>query len=262
VRGVSLDITARKLAELDAQQKQKEVTHLGRLAVLGELSGALAHELNQPLTAILSNAQAARRFLERQPPDLAEIDEILRDIVDEDRRAGEVIQRLRRLFDKGGTPRTLVDLNQLTRDVIRLLRNDLINHGIAVHTELSATPVIASADAVQLQQVLINLLMNACDAMAGAAPDDAVIVVRCATVGTEDEAVQLSVVDRGAGIPGADLAHIFDPFYTTKERGMGLGLSICRNIVAAHDGQLWAENNPDVGASVHLRLPQAKAHPA
>jgi PAS domain S-box-containing protein len=262
VRGVSLDITARKLAELDAQQKQKEVTHLGRLAVLGELSGALAHELNQPLTAILSNAQAARRFLERQPPDLAEIDEILRDIVDEDRRAGEVIQRLRRLFDKGGTPRTLVDLNQLTRDVIRLLRNDLINHGIAVHTELSATPAIASADAVQLQQVLINLLMNACDAMAGAAPDNAVIVVRCATVGADGEALQLSVVDRGAGIPAADLAHIFDPFYTTKERGMGLGLSICRNIVAAHDGQLWAENNPDVGASVHLRLPQAKAHPA
>jgi PAS domain S-box-containing protein len=255
VRGVSLDITARKLAELDAQQKQKEVTHLGRLAVLGELSGALAHELNQPLTAILSNAQAARRFLERQPPDLAEVDDILRDIVDEDRRAGEVIQRLRSLFNKGGTPRALVDLNQLTRDVIRLLRNDLINHGIAVRTELTAVPAIASADAVQLQQVLINLLMNACDAMAGVAPDDAVIVVRSAAAG--DAAVQLSVIDHGAGIPAAELAHIFEPFYTTKERGMGLGLSICRNIIAAHDGQLWAENNPAGGASVHLRLPLA-----
>ncbi|MYN40953.1 PAS domain-containing protein [Duganella sp. FT109W] len=257
VRGVSLDITARKQAELDALQRQKEVTHLSRVAVLGELSGALAHELNQPLTAILSNAQAARRFLERQPPDLAEVDEILRDIIDEDRRAGEVIQRLRRLFDKGETPRAPVDLNFLTRDVIRLLRNDLINHGIAVRTELTAPHAVASADAVQLQQVLINLLMNACDAMAGAAPDEAVIVVRSAPAGAA--AVQLSVIDHGAGIPAAALAHIFEPFYTTKERGMGLGLSICRNIVAAHHGQLWAENNPGGGASVHLRLPLATA---
>jgi PAS domain S-box-containing protein len=259
VRGVSLDITARKLAELDAQQRQKEVTHLSRVAVLGELSGALAHELNQPLTAILSNAQAARRFLERQPPDLDEVDEILRDIVDEDRRAGDVIQRLRRLFDKGETPRALVDLNLLTRDVLRLLRNDLINHGIAVHTELSAAPAVVNGDAVQLQQVLINLLMNACDAMAGAASDDAVIVVRCTPAGAD--AVQLSVIDSGAGIPTAALAQIFDPFYTTKERGMGLGLSICRNIIAAHHGQLWAENNPQHGATVHLRLPLASAEP-
>ena len=255
VRGVSLDITQRKLAELDVQHKQKEVTHLSRLAVLGELSGALAHELNQPLTAILSNAQAAQRFLERQPPDLVEVGEILRDIVDEDKRAGEVIQRLRRLFGKGDTPHALVDLNVLARDVIRLLRNDLINHGIAVRTELTADAAIASADAVQLQQVLINLLMNACDAMAGVAPDLAVIVVRSAPAGAD--AIQLSVIDSGSGIPADALARIFDPFYTTKERGMGLGLSICRNIVAAHHGQLWAENNPQGGASVHLRLPLA-----
>src|SRR5471032_47475 len=255
VRGVSLDITQRKLAELDAQQRQKEVTHLSRLAVLGELSGALAHELNQPLTAILSNAQAAVRFLERQPPDLAEVAEILRDIVDEDKRAGEVIQRLRRLFSNGDTARVPVDVNALARDVIRLLRNDLINHGIAVRTELTAGAAVASANAVQLQQVLINLLMNACDAMAGADPDDAVIVVRSAPAG--DDAVQLSVIDAGSGIPAADLAHIFDPFYTTKERGMGLGLSICRNIAAAHHGRLWAENNAGRGASVHLLLPLA-----
>jgi len=260
VRGVSLDITQRKLAELDVQQKQKEVTHLSRLAVLGELSGALAHELNQPLTAILSNAQAAQRFLARQPPDLAEVTEILRDIVDEDQRAGEVIRRLRSLFNKHDGARALVDVNTLARDVIRLLRNDLINHGIAVRTELTATAAVASADAVQLQQVLINLIMNACDAMAGAGPAHAVIVVRSAAAGAH--AVQLSVIDSGAGIPAADLAQIFEPFYTTKERGMGLGLSICRNIVAAHHGRLWAENNAGGGASVHLHLPLAAVEAA
>jgi len=255
VRGVSLDITARKLAELDARQKQKEVTHLSRLAVLGELSGALAHELNQPLTAILSNAQAARRFMAQQPPDLAEVDEILDDIIAEDQRAGAVIERLRRLFDKSETPRAPVHLHRLAEDVIHLLRNDLINHGMVVHTDYAATAATVCADAVQLQQVLINLLMNACDAMAGALPAHAVITVRTAPEGLD--AVRLSVIDSGSGIADADLARIFEPFFSTKARGMGLGLSICRNIVAAHQGRLWADNNPDGGASVHLRLPLA-----
>lgn len=258
VRGVSLDITARKLAELDARQKQKEVTHLSRLAVLGELSGALAHELNQPLTAILSNAQAARRFMAQQPPDLTEVDEILDDIIAEDQRAGAVIERLRRLFDKSETPRAPVNLHRLAEDVIHLLRNDLINHGMVVYTDFAAgadASATVYADAVQLQQVLINLLMNACDAMARALPANAVITVRTAPDGLD--AVRLSVIDSGSGIADADLARIFEPFYTTKARGMGLGLSICRNIVAAHQGRLWAENNPAGGASVHLRLPLA-----
>lgn len=255
VRGVSLDITARKLAELDVQQKQKEVTHLSRLAVLGELSGALAHELNQPLTAILSNAQAARRFIRQQPPDLAEVTEILDDIIAEDQRAGDVIQRLRRLFDNSDTPRAPVDLNRLAHEVLRLLRNDLINHGMVVRTDLAAVDATANVDAVQLQQVLINLIINACDAMAdvAAAGNDAVIVVRSMADGAD--AVRLSVIDSGNGIATANLARIFEPFYTTKAHGMGLGLSICRNIVAAHQGRLWAENNPVGGASVHLRLP-------
>ena len=256
VRGVSLDITARKLAELDAQQKQKEVTHLSRLAVLGELSGALAHELNQPLTAILSNAQAARRFMAQQPPDLVEVTEILDDIIAEDERAGAVIQRLRRLFDNHDTPRAPVHLHQLADGVIHLLRNDLINHGMVVRTDFAAGDDLTNADAVQLQQVLINLLMNACDAMAGVTPAQAMIVVRTAADGPG--AVRLSVIDAGSGIADADLARIFEPFYTTKARGMGLGLSICRNIVAAHQGRLWAENNRGGGASVHLRLPLAR----
>ncbi|RFP08029.1 MULTISPECIES: ATP-binding protein [unclassified Duganella] len=258
VRGVSLDITQRKQAELEVQQKQKEVTHLARVAMLGELSGALAHELNQPLTAILSNAQAARRFLAQPAPDLAEVAEILDDIVDEDKRAGDIIQRLRRLFGKQDTPHQRLAAAELVDGVIRLVRNDLIHHGLTVRTELGEAALTLSADPVQLQQVLINLLMNACDAQAAQAHADGVIVLRCVRDG---DAVQFSVIDRGAGIAPDVLARIFDPFYTTKARGMGLGLSICRSIATAHHGTLWAHNNPDGGASFHLRLPLAEGAP-
>jgi PAS domain S-box-containing protein len=252
LRGVSLDITKRKQAELDLQQKQKEVTHLGRVAMLGELSGALAHELNQPLTAILSNAQAAQRFLAQPAPDLAEVREILGDIVDEDKRAGDIIQRLRRLFGKQDMPRQRLDAGELVIGAVRLLRNDMINHGQTVRAELSEEPLPVAADPVQLQQVMINLLMNASDAQ----QDGGTIVVRSARVG---DAVQISIVDQGTGLAPAVLERLFDPFYTTKERGMGLGLSICRTIIGAHDGRLWAENNPDGGASFHVRLPLAAA---
>jgi PAS domain S-box-containing protein len=252
VRGVSLDITKRKQAEFDVQNKQKEVMHLARVAMLGELSGALAHELNQPLTAILSNAQAAQRFMSRTPVDLAEVAEILQDIVDENKRAGEIIQRLRRLFDKNEAQRVPLAVDELLSGVQRILRNDLIGHGVALQLELEAGPLAVSADRVQLQQVLINLLMNACDAM-GHVPREA-RVVRLRVV-RQDGQVLFSVSDRGTGMDAATLAHVFDPFFTTKQRGMGLGLSICRTIVNAHEGRLWAENNPDGGATFHLLLP-------
>jgi len=256
VRGVSLDITARKQAELELQQKQKEVTHLARVAMLGELSGALAHELNQPLTAILSNAQAARRFLAQPEPDLPEVAEILIDIVAEDKRAGDIIQRLRRLFGKQDMPRQRLDARELADGVIRLVRNDLIQHGLSVRAELGDEPLAIQADPVQLQQVLINLLMNACDAQAAPPASDGVIVLRCARDGAN---ALFSVIDHGAGIAPDLLPRIFDPFTTTKARGMGLGLSICRSIATAHQGTLWAHNNPDGGASFHLRLPLADA---
>ena len=260
VRGVALDITQRKLAELEMQQKQREVTHLARVATLGELSGALAHELNQPLTAILSNAQAAQRFLRQASPDLEEVDAILADIVAEDQRAGEIIRRLRRLFDKREAPQQPVEVNQLVIGVLRLLRNDLLSHGVALSSVLGAGGEQVLADSVQLQQVLINLLMNACDAMATTEAGGKAIGVRTAL--DDDGWVRIVVADRGSGIPGAALEQVFAPFYTTKDSGMGLGLSICRSIVAAHGGQLWAENNPDGGASFHVRLPLAGAEAA
>lgn len=253
VRGVSFDITARKQAELDLRQKQEEIMHLSRVTMLGELSGALAHELNQPLTAILSNAQAAQRFMATDNVDLNELRAILQDIVDEDKRASEVIRRLRRLFDKSEPLRQSVALNELVLDVARILRNDLINHGITLITELAPESPMVCADRVQLQQVLINLIRNAGDAMSLLSGPERLIVVR---IGLACDAMaQVSVIDQGAGIPSESLERIFDPFYTTKEAGMGLGLSICRNIVTANDGHLWGENNPDHGASFHVRLP-------
>ena len=252
VRGVSLDITQRKRAELDVQHKQKEVMHLARVAMLGELSGALAHELNQPLTAILSNAQAAQRFMSRQPVDLDEVREILADIVEEDKRAGEIIRRLRRLFDKNEAARQPVAVDELVAGVARILRNDLINHGVTLALEPMPQPAWVSADQVQLQQVLINLLMNACDAMAASGSAVKTVRLRSALAGGQ---VLLSVSDHGTGIDAATLARIFDPFFTTKQRGMGLGLSICRSIVDSHQGRLWAENNADGGATFHLALP-------
>lgn len=255
VRGVTLDITQRKLAELAMQQKQSEVTHLARVATLGELSGALAHELNQPLTAILSNAQAAQRFLRQPQPDLAEVAEILADIVSEDQRAGEIIRRLRRLFDKQETPRQAVAVNELVAEALRILRNDLLNQGVALATVLEAAGAMVLADSVQLQQVLINLVMNACDATPdGGAKAVAVRSARMPAPGAGGR-VRISVADRGSGIAPGALEQVFEPFYTTKEHGMGLGLSICRSIVAAHGGRLWAENNADGGASFHVELP-------
>ena len=252
-RGVAFDITARKRAELDVQQKQEEITHLSRVTMLGELAGALTHELNQPLTAILSNAQAAQRFLARDPADLDELRAILQDIVDEDKRAGEVIWRLRRLFEKNATQRQNIDLNQLLAEVALILRNDLINHGITLKTASKLAGALVLVDRVQFQQVLINLVMNAGDAMAELAAPERLIVMRVAPAGPAS--VQVSIIDQGSGIPAANLEKVFEPFYTTKERGMGLGLSICRNIVAANNGRLWGENNPLRGASFHLLLP-------
>jgi PAS domain S-box-containing protein len=253
IRGVSLDITARKRAELEVEQKRKEVMHLSRVAMLGELSGALAHELNQPLTAILSNAQAAQGFLAQDNIDFNELRDILQDVVDEDKRAGEIIRRLRMLFAKGEALLQSVDLNELVLEGLGILRNDLINHGVTLQTDLAPDLPIVHADRVQLQQVVINLVMNACDAMDAVAAPDRLIVVRTAVTG--DKSVCVSVTDRGHGIPAGSVEKIFEPFYTTKERGMGLGLSICRSIVSAGGGRLWGENNHDDGASFYFSVP-------
>jgi two-component system, LuxR family, sensor kinase FixL len=248
-----VDLTERKRAERDLEQQRSELNHLSRVTMLGELSGSLAHELNQPLTAILSNAQAALRFMEAEHPDLDEVREILRDIVSDDKRAGEVIQGLRLLLKRGEMRHESIDLNGVVLDVLRLLKSNTVNANVQVSVDLAEPLPPVTGDRVQLQQVVLNLVMNACDAMAGTPVAERTLSVR--TRLGEGEAVEVCVIDQGAGIAPDLLEHIFDPFVTTRTHGLGLGLSVCRQIVQAHHGRLWAANNPERGAAVCFALP-------
>jgi PAS domain S-box-containing protein len=250
-----VDVTARRKIEAETAQQRNELAHLSRVTMLGELSGSLAHELNQPLTAILSNAQAALRFLAQDPGNIDEVREILEDIAADDKRAGEVIRRLRTLLRKEQVPHGPLDVNEVVLEVLKLMRSDLLNRNVAVSTELAAGLSPVAGDRVQLQQVLLNLVMNGCDAMDSAAADRLLTLRTAASAGGE---VVVSVADRGRGIPSANLERIFEPFVSTKADGMGLGLAVCRTIVTAHDGRLWATNNPDRGATIHFTLPANK----
>jgi PAS domain S-box-containing protein len=247
-----VDITERRELARAAARQRDELAHLSRVVMLGELSGSLAHELNQPLTAILSNAQAAQRFLAQSPPRLDKVAEILSDIVKSDHRAGAVIQRIRSLLRKESAQRDRLDLNDVVDETLRLMRSDLLNRHVVVHADLEEGLPAVSGDRNQLQQVLLNFLMNGCDAMEGREPGSRLLVQ---TRRTANGGVEVSVADRGNGIPVADLERIFEPFVTTKSHGMGLGLTICRSIVDAHGGRLWASNNADGGATLHCELP-------
>jgi two-component system sensor kinase FixL len=238
------------------------LVHLARITTLNEFSNSLAHELNQPLAIILTNAQAAQRFLAQSPPDLAEAREILTDIVSEDVRAGEVIRRLRSLLKQGRSHLLPLSVNAIIEDVLRITHSELIGRGITVHTALDMNVPMAAGDRVQLQQVLLNLILNACEAMAANPPTSRHLTLRSAHL---DGTIRISVSDTGCGLP-SDAESIFKPFYTTKSDGLGLGLAICRSIVAAHQGRLWAEargaeDNASAaaatrsGATLHLELP-------
>jgi signal transduction histidine kinase/integral membrane sensor domain MASE1 len=244
------DITRRKQVEIDAQQTRQELAHFTRVSAMGELAASLAHELNQPLAGILANAQAAQRFLAVPIPDLEEIRAILADIVADDRRAGEVIRRLREMLRKAAPTRVLLDLNVLIGDVAKLLSSDALIRGLSIVLDFDPKLPAVTGDRVELQQVVLNLLVNAMEAMAGpdAAGRIAVVRTACAEAGM----VQVSVRDAGTGI--ATAASIFEPFYTTKAEGMGMGLSIARSIIEAHGGRIWAENNSTGGATFHFAL--------
>jgi len=249
-----VDISERKLAELEAARQRNDMAHLARVRTVGELSSSLAHELTHPLTAILSNAQAAQRFLAADDVDLNEVREILNDIVTEDQRAAEVIHRLRRLFKKGEPQNYCddVDLNEVVGDVLKLMRNDLINQNVSVETDLAQNLPVVSGDRVQLQQVVLNLVVNACDAMAGNGSSERRLLIASKLT---KSAVRVSVTDRGGSIPEEKMEQVFERFFTTKKEGLGLGLSICRTIIDAHRGKIWAMNNADRGATFHFRLP-------
>jgi signal transduction histidine kinase len=256
LRAAAFDVTRRREAELDAARQRDELTHLSRATMLGELSGSLAHELNQPLTAILSNAQAALRFLAAGEGRSDEVRQILEDIVTEDKRAGEVIRRLRLLMQKGEVQMQPLDVSEVAGEVLRLVRSDLIRQGVTATAELPAGLPAALGDRVQIQQVILNLVTNACDAMGSAGPGERRLLVRAETA--DGAGIRVSVADRGVGLPAGGSDRVFEPFFTTKADGMGLGLAVCRTIIAAHGGRLWATSNPDRGATFHFTLPAAE----
>ena len=247
-----VDITERRRIERATARQRDELAHLSRVVTLGELSGSLAHELRQPLTAILNNAQAAQRFIAASPPRLDELAEILADIVESDHRAAAVIQRLRSLLRKEEAQRHLLVMNDVVEESLRLMRSDLMNRQVVVNTDLEEALPAVSGDRNQLQQVLLNFVINACDAMDGQEVDRRLLV---RTRATAQGNVEVSVADRGVGIPPADLERVLEPFVTTKLHGLGLGLAICRSIVEAHGGLVWATNNADRGATLHCEFP-------
>jgi C4-dicarboxylate-specific signal transduction histidine kinase len=252
-----VDLTERERAEREVQELRHTMTHVGRVAGLAELAGSLAHELNQPLTAILSNVQAARRFLESGTAASGEFREILADIEEDDKRAGEIIRRLRALIRKEAIDHRAVSLNDLAVQVTKLLAADLRLRHIRLELDFDPELPEVRADPMALQQVILNLMMNAEDAMQQAIPERRRLVIR--TWQPDAQSVALAVRDYGTGIPEELQEQIFQAFYTTKKEGLGIGLAICGSILTGHGGRIWALNNLDGGATVQFSLP---LHPA
>lgn len=254
VVGYVMDEGQRKKAEATSLKQQQQITHLTRVAMLGELSGALAHELQQPLTAILCNAQAAQIIAARPQVNMASLREILSDIVNDDKHAGQIIQHLRSLLMRGERQLQVVGIGELLHDVLTLANGTLSERNVRVETHIDPNIPAVCCDRVEIQQVLLNLILNACESMSNNAMSDRRIRIVAALEG-DGCTVRTSVLDCGGGIDAEQLERVFDPFFTTKKRGLGLGLAVCQSIISAHRGRLWATNNSDRGAAFHFTLP-------
>ncbi|EDY17972.1 multi-sensor signal transduction histidine kinase [Chthoniobacter flavus Ellin428] len=248
------NVVARQRSEMREEQLRDELAHAMRIASLGELAAAIAHELNQPLAAILSNAQAARRFLENGESDPDELHAILDDIVRDDKRAGGVVHNLRAMVRKHPATRESYSLNDLVIEVLELLRGEMIGERVGLHLSLAPSLPPVAVARVELQQVLVNLFINATQAMNSNASGDRAIDVETRT---EAETVVVRIRDRGHGVPPDRLSHIFDPFFSTKADGLGMGLSICRRIIESHGGRIEARNHREIGAIFSFSLPIA-----
>ena len=257
--GVFANVLSRRRADEEVQRLRSDLAHVGRVSTVGELTASLAHELSQPLTAILSNAEVATHLIEGKSADLAQVRAILHDIIEDDIRASEVISRLRRLLKRGPLERTPLDLNEITSEVARLVRSDALARQVSIRLDLAEPLPTVHGDRVHLQQVLLNLILNGLDAMHETPEADRILVLQTARDGAA--AVRMVVRDAGPGIDPASLDHIFDAFQTTKPGGLGMGLAIARSIVEAHGGTLRAENHGDGGAAFIVRLPAGGDRP-
>lgn len=252
ISGLLYERRRRRIAEADSRQRFTELAHINRRATAGELSSSLAHELSQPLAAILTNAETAELLLKTNCPDLKEINQILVDIRRDDHRASEVLLRLRQLLRKQPLKPTSLDLHETVRQVLEITAPMARQHGIDIREDFSSVPIYVQGDAVQLQQVLLNLIVNAIDAMPRDRETVREIVVRSYFL---RDSAEISVADTGHGIASELMDKVFDPFFSTKPEGMGIGLSIARTIVIAHGGRIWLEQSPRGGADFHIRLP-------
>jgi len=253
------DITERLEAEAEARHRREELAHVARIATMGELTTSLAHEINQPLAAIRSNAEAAQRFLSQAAPDISEVRQILDDIIRDDRRAGEVVQKVRALVRKETPLRELLDLNEAIQEVAALIRADSLLQGLSIAMELSPDLKRIRGDRVQLEQVVLNLILNSAAAMKNAPRTQRKIIVR--TGMKDSETVKASVTDFGTGIDENNIDRLFELFYTTKPEGLGMGLSISQRIIHAHGGAMEASNNPEGGATFAFTLPAHEGDP-
>jgi signal transduction histidine kinase len=252
--GTLMDVSDRRRAEIDADEQRRQLIHLTRVTVLGEFSGSLAHELNQPLTAMLANTQAAQVMLDDEEPDIEEIKEILEDIVDDNKRAGDVISRLRSLVKKEDVAFRDVDLNDVVDGVVELIHSDLIERHIELRTALDPNMPMVRGDSVQIQQVLLNLVRNACDAMSASENRQLTLTTDAAL----ENGAGILVADTGKGVPPELQDKVFEPFITSKNHGLGLGLAISRTILKAHGGSIWCKQNPGGGAIFAFALPAAE----
>jgi len=251
---VLTDLTQHMRAEEALQKAQAELAHMARVTTLSEIGTSIAHEVNQPLTAIVMSANVGRRYLELEPPEIGEARDALRRIVDDGTRASAIVARIRALLRRGDPVVEPLNLNAVISDTIALVRGELSRHGVAIRTDLGTPTAHVLGDRVQLQQVLVNLLLNAADAMAHVPAERRCLVVR--TGQAPDDAAVVEVADTGVGLAPGQSDKIFDAFYSTKEAGLGMGLSISRSIIDSHGGRLWVTPNDGPGVTFHFVLPR------
>jgi PAS domain S-box-containing protein len=251
--GAIMDVSAAKRAELELRQAQAELAHISRVTTVGELTASIAHEVNQPITGVVTNAEAALRWLKAEPPNVDKIREVLGEIVKDGMRAGDVLHRIRALIKKTPPRMARVDVNEAVLDVTTLTRTEMLRHGVSLHTELATDLPLIEGDRIQLQQVILNLTLNAVEAMSGV--DDGAREIRISTRREASNGVLVTVRDFGPGLEPKSVDRLFEAFYTTKPDGLGMGLAICRSIIEAHGGRLWATANEPRGAVFQFTLP-------
>jgi len=247
-----MDVTERRRAE----EERQALAHANRITTMGQLTASIAHEVNQPIAAVVTNAQAALRWLKMQPPDPEEVRQALDRIVSNGRRAGDVIGRIRALVAKAAPRKDRLDINDTIREIIALTGSELRRTGTSLQTRLADGLPLILGDRIQLQQVMLNLIFNAVEAMS--AMSDGARELLISTEGDGVDCVRIAVRDKGPGLSPESLDRLFDAFYTTKPDGMGMGLSICRSIIEAHGGGVWATPNSPRGAVLQFTLPQRR----